>query len=139
LVQQFGTSSTIELGTTWEELRQLELGEAVVPYLAEAYPRMKRWQGRAALLYHCTSDARASRAASELGLTALADRARMVRYRACGVLAYSLNTEAIPALERLLSHPDPRTVEDAQAALDAIRLQNHHYYIDRGHTGMVRW
>ena len=137
LVQQFDTTSTVEIDAAWEELR--ELGEAVAPYLAEVYPRMRRWQGRAALLYHSTPHARTNRAVFELGLAALSDRATPVRYRACGLLAYSLNAEAIPALEQLLCRPDAKTVEDATAALDAIRHQNHHYYLDRGHTGMVRW
>ena len=35
----------------------------------------------------------------ELGLAALNDRSRQVRYRACGLLAYALRKEALPSLQ----------------------------------------
>ena len=43
------------------------------------------------------------------------------------------------ALEALRDHSDARTAEDARAAIDAIRSQNHHYFIDRQHTGRMFW
>jgi len=137
LLQQFDTTRFTEIEAAWEELR--ELGGAVVPFLREAYPDVRRWQGRAALVYYSIPFARISREAFQLGLAALSDRATVVRYRACMLLAYSLNSEAIPALEQLLSHADPKTVADARAALDAIRHQNHHYFVDRDHTRRMRW
>ena len=121
----------------WELLR--ELGPAVVPYLAEAYPAAKRWQGRTALVFHAIRFARESDAAFALGLRALEDRSYMVRYRACMVLAYALRTDATPALEALLQHADARTREDAARALDAIRHQNHHFFVDQTHSGRSFW
>ena len=121
----------------WQVLR--ELGPSVAPYLLEAYPAAKRWQGRTALVFHAIRYARTSEAAYALGHRALGDKSYMVRYRACMVLAYALRADAIPALEALLQHADARTREDADRALDAIRSQNHHYFVDRQHSGRSFW
>ena len=121
----------------WQVLR--ELGPTVAPYLLDAYPTAKRWQGRTALVFHAIRFARTSEAAYALGLRALGDKSYMVRYRACMVLAYSLRADAIPALQALLQHADARTREDAARALDAIHHQNHHYFVDRAHSGRSFW
>jgi hypothetical protein len=115
------------------------LGADVVPFLAEAYPRFRRWEGRASLLYHSTRHARTSDAAFELAVAALGDRSFVVRNCACAVLAYSLRREALLLLREQANHPDARTREDVAAALDAIEKQNHHYFRDRDHSGMVKW
>ena len=120
----------------WELLRPL--GVSVVPYLLEAYPEFRLWQGRLACVYHSMRYARISEAAYQLGLVALTDRATLVRYRACGLLAYSLRPEAIPALKSLLQHPDEATQQDAAAAMKAIRKRNHHLFRDRDQTG-IQW
>jgi hypothetical protein len=39
----------------------------------------------------------------------------------------------------LLKHADRRTVEDANAAIDAIKSKNHYFFKDRDHSGKVRW
>jgi hypothetical protein len=123
--------------SAWQALRPL--GPAVAPYLLEAYADAKRWQGRTSLVFHAIRFARVSEAAYALGLEALADRSYMVRYRACMVLAYSLRTDAIPALQPLLQHADARTREDAARALDAIHHQNHHFFVDHTHSGRSYW
>ena len=123
--------------SAWESLRPL--GHAVSPFLLDAYSGAKRWQGRTALVFHAIRFARISEAAYTLGLQALTDKSYMVRYRACMVLAYSLRTDAIPALNLLLQHADARTREDAAHALDAIRHQNHHYFVDTSHSGQSFW
>ena len=82
--------------------------------------------------------ARDGEAAFRLGLRALGDRSYMVRYRACMVLAYSLRPAAFPALEALRSHADARTREDAERAIDAFVHRNHHYFVDRDHSGQTR-
>jgi hypothetical protein len=116
-----------------------ELGANVAPYLLEAYPTARRWQARTAIVFHAIRFARTSEAAYALGLRALGDKSYMVRYRACMVLAYSLRTDAVPALTTLQAHADPRTREDATRALDAIHHQNHHYFVDVQHTGHSFW
>ena len=130
-------SGSREGEAAWERLRSLRVG--VVPYLAEAFSSGRRWQGRATLLFHAIPHARTSEAAFQLGLQALRDKSYMVRYRACMVLAYALRLEAVPALREAAEHPDRRTVEDALAALDAIEHRNHHYFVDREHSGRNFW
>ncbi len=123
--------------SAWLKIRHL--GQSVVPFLAEALPAFRRWQGRVALVFHAIRYARSSDIAFQLGLAALQDRAALVRYRACGLLAYSLREDAVPHLRRLLCHRDPKTVDDARAAIDAIEYQNHHYFVDRNHSGRLYW
>jgi hypothetical protein len=137
LVRQLDTRQRLQQESAWRRLRPLR--ERVVPYLLEAYPTTKKWQGRLALVFHSIKYARTSEAAFHLGLIACEDKAALVRYRACGLLAYSLRADALPYLEALSGHRDVRTVEDAAAAIDAIRSRNHHYFIDRGHTGQIFW
>jgi hypothetical protein len=136
-VRLLDTASAREESEAWERLRGL--GAEVVPYLAEAYPTFRNAKGRTSLVFHCIRHARASDEAFRLGILALSDRATLVRYRACGLLAYSQRSEAVPHLRALLGHADSRTVEDAQAAIDAITSKNHHYFVDRGHTGRSFW
>jgi hypothetical protein len=121
----------------WGQLQHL--GDAVVPFLLAAYPHARTWQGRTSLVFHSIRHARTSEAAFQLGVMALGDRSYMVRYRACGLLAYSLRREALPPLLPLASHADPRTAEDAAAAIDAIEHSNHNYFVDRSHTGRSFW
>lgn len=115
------------------------VGAAVVPHMLAAYPDFRTWQGRASLVYHAIPHARTHEAAFALGLAAANDRAKVVRYRAISLLAYSLNHEAVPLLTRLLEHPHAETAADAAAAIDAITSGNHHYFHDRTHSGMITW
>ena len=115
------------------------VGVDIAAYYLEAYPRFKKWQGRVELVYRATRCSRTRDDAYRLGILALADKAAIVRYRACGLLAYSLRRDAIPFLETLLSHPTKDTAEHAAAAIDAIKHQNHNYFIDRSHTGRGFW
>ena len=137
LVRKLDTAKAVDEETAWNELKPL--GAAVVPFLADFYPQARKWQGRAALLFHALRYARTSEAAFRLGLEGLRDKATTVRYRACGLCAYSLRGEAIPALKDLLKHSDRQTVADARAAIDAIQQRNHHYFIDRDHSGRSFW
>lgn len=136
-LEMFDTASASAHEAAWALLRPL--GVDVVPFLAEYFPRTKKAQGRVALVFHAIRFARESQAAFELGLLALNDKATLVRYRACGLCAYSLRKDAIPSLERLLKHADAKTVEDARAAINAIRRKNHHYFIDRSHSNSTFW
>ena len=136
-VRLLDTASVPQEQEAWAHLR--DLGVTVVPYLAEGYPSFRKWQGRASLVFHCIRHARRSDEAFRLGLLALSDKAAQVRFRACGLLAYSQRPEALPRLKALLDHPDPRTVADAKSAVDAITHQNHHYFVDRNHSGRAFW
>ena len=136
-VRKLDTAKALEGENAWDELKPL--GAAVVPFLAEFYPKARKWQGRAALVFHAVAYARTSEAAFQLGVAALRDKATIVRYRACGLCAYSLRSEAIAPLKQLLQHPDSQTIADARAAIDAIQHRNHHYFVDRDHTGRSFW
>jgi hypothetical protein len=137
LVRRLDTGDRSQEEAAWEQLRPL--GASVVPYLAAIYPVMKKLEGRRAVVFHAIRHARTTEAAFQLGVLALNDRASIVRYRACGVLAYSLRRDAIPHLEKLLGHKDQKSVADARAAIDAIECQNHHYFVDRDHSGRSFW
>lgn len=130
-------ASSAESEVAWQELKVL--GADVVPYLADAFAMTKNWQGRVALVYHCIRFARVSDSAFALGLRGLQDGSYMVRYRACGLLAYSLRQDALPQLQSLLIHSDKRTIEDATAAIAAITSRNHHRYVDRSNSGRSFW
>lgn len=121
----------------WAQLRPLGVG--VVPYLCAAYLRFRTWQGRCALAYYATRYARISEDAFQLGLTAITDKSYMVRYRACGVLAYSLRKDALPALEFAAKDVKPLVATSALAARNAILAQNHHLFADRSLSGRTTW
>ncbi|MEZ0243026.1 MAG: hypothetical protein ACAH11_06590, partial [Sphingomonas sp.] len=70
---------------------------------------------------------------------ALKDKSKLVRYRACGLLAYALRKEAIPALEAMRGDPDWQVRQSAKAAVFAIRERNHHLFIDRAGSGRAFW
>jgi hypothetical protein len=137
LITEMDTANAVQSENAWTHLRGL--GEDIVPFLAKAYPTFRKSQGRVALLFHALRYARSSECAFQLGLAALGDRATLVRYRACGLLAYSLRREALPRLTNLLVHTDSKTVDDAKAAIDAVQRQNHHYFVDRTHSGRSSW
>lgn len=121
----------------WEVLKPL--GVDLMPLFLEIYPKTRQWRGRVSMIFHAIKYARISEEAFELGILALEDKSKVVRYRACMLVAYSLRKDALPHLEKLLSYSDNETVENSKAAIDAIRTQNHHYFIDREHSGMKKW
>jgi hypothetical protein len=136
-VQRLNAPTVAGEEQAWSELRGL--GVAVVPYLREAYPRFKRWQGRVSLVFHSIRYGRVSEDAFRLGLEALNDRATVVRYRACALLAYSLRKDALFCLNQMLEHRDAKTAADAKAAIAAIKEQNHHLFVDRDRSGRMIW
>jgi hypothetical protein len=122
----------------WIELRPLGFG--AVAYLRDAYSGFASWEGRTALVYYATRYARISEDAIELGCMALHDRSYMVRYRACGLLAYSLRKDRLAELQELVRTEKRDLVrESAQAAIIAIRGGNHHLYVDRDRSGRSFW
>lgn len=131
------TASWGEEEIAWAALRPL--GEELAPYLHEAYGRFRKWQGRTSLVYHSVQFARASEDAFALGVTALADRSYMVRYRACALLAYSLRHNALPLLEARLDDPHPLVARSALAACNAIRAQDQNLFADWSLSGQTRW
>jgi hypothetical protein len=103
--------------------------------LLEKYKRSSKLGQRASCVYHATKYAKVNVAAYQLGLEALRDKSKVVRYRACLLLAVAQRPEAIPSLKALVISNLSR--EDALAAIDAIEHRNQHYFADREHSGKV--
>ena len=137
LVASFDTKDTAARDAAWQQLRGL--GERVLPFFEEFFPRAKRFEARRDMAFHCIRYARTSASAFRIGLLAIADRSTIVRYRGCCILAYSQRRDALAPLERLLGHADGKTVADAKAAIDAIQSGNHHYFVDRENSGRMVW
>jgi len=137
LVRALESTTTRGEEDAWELLKPL--GVSICPYLLTAYSTFKKSQGRVSLVFHAIRYARISEAAFQLGVLALNDRASLVRYRACSLLAYSLRKDALPYLKPLLANSDEKTAQDVEAAIDAIQSKNHHFFIDRGHSGSTHW
>ena len=135
----YGLAQTSEVGQFELRLFQQFGEEPLIPLLTTAFPLVRRASGRAAILSRLLRYSRRYPEVASLAITALTDRAYLVREHACSMLAYSLRQEALPALRTLSTHSDARTRADALAATDAISQQNHHYYVDRAHSGTALW
>ncbi|MBI1371137.1 MAG: hypothetical protein GC159_00005 [Phycisphaera sp.] len=140
-----------ELIAAFDQQRQTDLGvaesalfkehglEALVPGMIEAFPHIRSAAGRNAILFWLVRFARKYPDVVELAKIALNDRAHLPRMQACAILAYSLRDDVVVYLEPLLKHRDCKTRDNAAAAIDAIKHQNHHYWFDREHTGKFFW
>ena len=113
-----------------------KLGETFPELLLDKYRSARKWGDRASCVYHATKYAKFNEAAYKIGVKALRDRSKVVRYRACLLLAVAQRTEAIRFLEPLLF--DSNIGSDAKAAIDAIKHRNQDYFVDRDHSGKVR-
>lgn len=114
------------------------LGDQLPSLLLEKYKQSKKWGERASCLYHSIRYAKTVDDALKLGIVALNDKSKAVRYRACMLLAYSLKKEAFPALEQAkASMNSEETLKDINAAIDAIEHQNSNYFVDRSHSGKI--
>nr|WP_137677267.1 hypothetical protein [Parerythrobacter lutipelagi] len=136
-VSQLDIAASDRQDAAWANLRPLGFG--IVRYLLAAFPQFRTWQGRTALVYYATRYARISDDAVRLGILAASDRSYMVRYRACGLLAYSLNRDSLSVLERLSSDKRLLVARSAHAACNAIKAQNHHLFADRSLSGRTSW
>ena len=140
-----------EVVSTYDQSRASDIGQAEyllfqryglepsLPLLIEAYPRIRRGEGRAAILSSLVCYARSLPPVVALAQAALEDRAYLVRERACAILAYSLKADVLPQLALMQDHPDARTRADVAAAMDAISCGNYHFFVDCEHTGSTFW
>jgi hypothetical protein len=128
VLRRFDTADEATRNEAWE---QLPGGRLALPFLREAFPNTTRMEARSSMVYEATFFARVSEDAFQLGVMGCRDRSKYVRDRACGVLAYSLRKDALPVLRPLLRADDEVTRESAEAAVDAIKHENHHLYWDR--------
>jgi hypothetical protein len=137
LVEAFSVSRRQQIDAAWKIAESM--GDDLIGLLATTFPQIRTSAGRASVLRYVGKFSRDSEVAFRMGIIATQDRAYDVRYYGCALLAYSLRTDALPALSPLLKHSDHRTVEDARAAIDAITRRNHNFFKDRDHSGRVIW
>ena len=112
---------------------------ALVPHYVEALPRIRNANGRIHIMFWLRCLARKDSRVVEAAIGRLSDKSAIVRMHACELLAYSLRQDVVPSLEPLLQHASARTRDEAAAAIDAIKHKNHHYYLDRKHSGSTFW
>src|SRR5262245_32541916 len=93
LVTTLDTKDTAVRDAAWQQLRNL--GERVLPFFEDFFPRAKRFEARRDMAFHCIRYARTSESAFRIGVSAIADRSSIVRYRGCGILAYSQRRDAL--------------------------------------------
>jgi hypothetical protein len=137
LVKAFSTSRRPEIDAAWVVADSM--GDDLLTLFAGAFPRIRKSEGRASIMRYVGRFSRESEIAFRLGTVAVQDRAYAVRHYGCALLAYSLRADALPILLSVLKHADRRTVEDARAAIDAIKSKNHNYFKDRDHSGKILW
>lgn len=118
--------------------QKTELGEKFPELMLATYRISRKWRVRVSCVFFSIHYARDAEAAVQLGLQAIKDRSKVVRYRACMLLAWSLRSDALPALrEALATCESQETKEDLEAAIDAIENNNSNYFVDRDHSGRV--
>ena len=113
--------------------------ERALPIMLECLSGLKTWQARQAVIYTAIKFARKSNVARKLGFIGLHDKSKRVRHYACALSAFSLDPAFLPRLKALVSESDTDTVDDAQAAINAIEQKRHHLFLDRRNTGQVFW
>ena len=125
----------------WSAVRELRcLGSEFPKILRSRFHTARSWKVRSACVYHAMRYARESEDAVVLGISAISDKAKGVRYRGAMLLAYSQRTAALPALHAAhQAYSSTGDADDLAAAIDAIQSQNHHYFLDRAHTGNTTW
>lgn len=111
--------------------------DVFLPAFLKAFPRARKSQTRAFLIFSSMRYAQTHEEAYQLGVAGLNDRSGLVRYRACMLLACSLRKDTLPLLKASRSHPDAKTAQDVEAAIAAILSQNHHRFVDRTNSGRV--
>ncbi len=112
-----------------------KLGDKFPELLLQKYRKSTKWGERSSCVYHSIKYAKEHSSSFQLGIEATKDKSKHVRYRACMLLAVAQKQEAITYLERLQNNAD--SASDALAAIDAIKHENHNYFIDRDHSGKV--
>jgi hypothetical protein len=119
----------------WSAVSRLRLLPDFPELLLERYGRATRAAERASCVYHATRYSRSSAAAFDLGILALSDRSKVVRYRAALLLAWSQNRAALVPLSDL--HARGRSVEDAKAAIESIVTGDPNRFVDREGSGKL--
>jgi hypothetical protein len=122
----------------WAAVKELRDVPNLPRLLLGRFRSTRAWKARASCVFHAIRYAMTDDDAVTLGVEAPNDKARVVRYRGCMLLAWSQRQSVVPALRKALALvKDPAGQEDVRAAIDAIESRNHNFFVDRGHTGNV--
>ena len=123
----------------WDAVFELRsrLGDQLPDQLLVRYQQAKKWQVRSSCVYHSVRYAGANESAITMALLALKDKSKVVRYRACMLLACSQRKDLLGRLQEEVSELPEETQSDVLAAIDAIESENQDYFVDRDHSGMV--
>lgn len=119
-----------------DELRAFA-GSDTPRFLLEKYRLSRGWRVRASCVYYSMFYARVSEHAVELGVEAVTDRSKAVRYRACMLLSWAQKPETLPELRSALDELPAEGAADVRAAIDAIENTNPNFFVDREHTGKL--
>ncbi len=131
-----GSGSNDERGAI-SELKK-RTGDKFSERMFDLYKNARRWPARSACVFYVIRYARNDKTAVKLGRTAIFDKAYGVRYRACMLLAYSLDRDSIPFLIDALEATDElESCNDLLAAIDSIESKNSDFFLDRDHSGRV--
>ncbi|HYC79796.1 MAG TPA: HEAT repeat domain-containing protein [Candidatus Binatia bacterium] len=138
LLKQFDTTNDQKREEIWSKLRTL--GEDVIPYFLDVLTQTTKWQARSDIVFHSIKYAQNNPEAFKIGLIAINDKSLRVKYRACQLLAYSQNPDALKTLRPFVASAENNKIKaDIKAAIDAIESKNHNYFFDRNHSGKVFW
>jgi hypothetical protein len=107
LVGAFSVSRRPEIDAAWKIAHSM--GDDLLSLLAEAFPEIRKSEGRASILRYIGKFPRENEVVFGMGLVAIHDRSYAVRHYGCALLAFSLRNEALPYLSVLLRHSDQRT------------------------------
>lgn len=120
-----------------KHLRRM-LGSRLPTYLLRRFRVSKKWGVRCALVFYAIGYAKESEEAVQLGLLAVKDRSKAVRYRGSMLLACSLRRDLVEALQQIAEQGPSDARADLMAAIDAVQSQNQNYFVDRVHSGKTK-
>lgn len=128
--------------------KKLESNQKIMNLLNEKYPEfvlemfndIRHAPVRDLFICSMLHFVRHSEVAVNVAVIGLKDKSMTVRYNAAAALAYSLDPSVIPILEAATKkEPKNENRMTYEAAIDAIEHQNHNFFVDRDHSGMVTW
>jgi len=124
----------------WSAAKELRtLGLELPTLLLKRFRWVRSWKARSSCVYHAMRYAKTSDDAFLLGVEAIKDKSKAVRYRGAMLLAYSQRADALPSLRAALHSLNGRPgADDLMAAIDAIESGNHHFFVDRTHSGKMK-
>jgi len=131
-----GSGSFIERNT----LKDLaSRGEPVPQYLYKCFLISKKAKIRAQCIFYQFSFAQdGNKYALATGIRGLDDRAKIVRYNACKLLAYAQDKSTLVHLKNAKSsEKNSDIVSHIMASIDAIEEGNHNWFVDRDHSGLI--